>query len=102
MLNEFAGTTYPSTYFSKAINHDGGEYGIATASKYELTDGKTVNVDSTGATEQRVYQRMVLKKGDYEIAFYNTHLSYETEAIRRKQMEELKTAIQNDSTPVMK
>lgn len=42
---------------------------------------------------------MVFKKGDYEIAFYNTHLSYETEAIRKKQMEELKTAIQNDSTP---
>ena len=99
MLNEFASTTYPSTYFSKAIDHDGGEYGIARASKYELTDGKTVNVDSTGATEQRVYQRMVFKKGDYEIAFYNTHLSYETEAIRKKQMEELKTAIQNDSTP---
>lgn len=99
MLNEFASTTYPSTYFSKAIDYDGGEYGIATASKYELTDAKTVNVDSTGATEQRVYQRMVFKKGNYEIAFYNTHLSYETEAIRKKQMEELKTAIQNDSTP---
>ena len=80
MLNEFASTTYPSTYFSKAIDYDGGEYGIATASKYELTDAKTVNVDSTGATEQRVYQRMVFKKDNYEIAFYNTHLSYETEA----------------------
>ena len=45
MLNEFASTTYPSTYFSKAIDYDGGEYGIATASKYELTDAKTVNVE---------------------------------------------------------
>lgn len=97
MLTTFAGETYPSTYFSKAIDHDGGEYGIGTASKYLLEESKTVQVDSTGADEQRVYQRSLLTKGGRTIAFYNTHLSWESWSIRSKQFEELKTALQNET-----
>lgn len=97
MLTTFAGETYPSAYFSKAIDFNGGEYGIGTASKYLLEESKTVPVDSTGAKEQRVYQRSLLTKGGRTIAFYNTHLSWETWAIRSKQFEELKTALQNET-----
>lgn len=99
MLAEFGGSTYPYTYFSKAIDYGGGAYGIGTASRYELSDSSTTQVDSTGMDEQRVFQRSVLTKAGRTIAFYNTHLSWEELSQRKVQMEQLKAAIKADPTP---
>lgn len=96
MLASFATNKYVSSYFSKAIDYSNGEYGVGTVSRYELENCQTTFVDTTGGKEQRVFQRSVLKKGDKEIAFYNTHLSYESLELRAKQFEELKTALEND------
>lgn len=53
-------------------------------------------IANKGAMEPRVYTRVVFKKDGKEIAFYNTHMSYETKEIRKKQMEQLQTAMKND------
>ena len=53
-------------------------------------------IANKGAMEPRVYTRVVFKKDGKEIAFYNTHMSYETKEIRKKQMEQLQSAMKND------
>ena len=49
--------------------------------------------------EPRAFQRVVFRKDDRQVAFYNTHLSYESESIRLKQMLALKKAVLADSIP---
>lgn len=53
-------------------------------------------ISTKGAMEPRVYTRVVFEKNGKKVAFYNTHLSYETQAIRQKQMQQLLTAMKND------
>jgi hypothetical protein len=49
--------------------------------------------------EPRVYQRSVIEKDGKKIAFYNTHLSYESTKIRQKQFKALAKAMRKDKTP---
>lgn len=49
------------------------------------------------AIQPRVFTRVVIEKNEKEIAFYNTHLSYEDTEIREKQLKELLKAMKNDS-----
>lgn len=53
-------------------------------------------VSEKGPIEPRYYQRSEIKKDGKTIAFYNTHLSYEDEALRKKQMETLLAALDDD------
>lgn len=50
----------------------------------------------TKLVEPRVYQRSVIEKDGQKIAFYNTHLSYESKKIRQKQFKELASAMKKD------
>ncbi len=50
------------------------------------------------AIQPRIYTRLLIEKDGKEIAFYNTHLSYEDTEIRKKQLEELLEAMKNDSS----
>lgn len=51
----------------------------------------------TKLVEPRVYQRVVVKKEGKEVAFYNTHLSYESAKIRTKQMKQLVKVMKKDA-----
>ena len=96
MLSAFATNNYTSSYFSKAIDYSGGAYGIGTASQYELKNSSETFVDTTGASESRVFQRSVITKNGKDIAFYNLHFSWETLQIREKQFAQLKDALAAD------
>jgi endonuclease/exonuclease/phosphatase family metal-dependent hydrolase len=64
-------------FFAKAIDHDGGEYGVAILSKYNITDPKFYKLptDSVTGGEHRVLAtvKLVLPGGKI-IGFANTHL----------------------------
>ena len=110
----------------------GGEYGIATVSKYEFkskdatklysdlfagkeiaqeladaykdydpdnkeSEAKMDAVSAKNPIEPRLYQRVVIEKDGKEIAFYNTHLSYEDQKLRKQQMETLMKAMDSDT-----
>lgn len=97
MLESFETTgSYNDSYYSKTIDFEGGEYGIGTVSLYPLRDQSTTSLAWDGSAEKRVYQRTVFTKNNHEVAFYNTHLSYETTELRLKQMAQLKEAIAKD------
>lgn len=97
MLAAFQGDVYQNIFYSRAIDFQGGQYGIGTVSKAELRDGTTTMLESAG-NEQRVFQRNVVELGGCEVAFYNTHLSYESMELRHEQMNTVKAAM--DADPV--
>ena len=54
---------------------------------------------SRGAVEPRGFGRVVFEKEGKQIAFYVSHLSFEKEDLRKKQMEILKEAMLKDPVP---
>lgn len=96
MLEAFIGDVYKNTFFSKAIDYSGGAYGIGTVSKNPLSESTTVMLESQG-NEQRVYQRNLVELAGHQVAFYNTHLSYESTELRHQQMNTLKAAMDADT-----
>lgn len=54
-------------------------------------------VSEKGPVEPRYYQRVVFEKDGKQVAFYNTHLSYEDLSLRAQQLETLKEALDNDT-----
>lgn len=96
MPSRFEKPPYKAVYFAKAIDFDGGAYGICLVSKLPFIEKSTRALDSTDAEEQRVYERVVIEKNGKKIAVYNTHLSWETEKIRNAQLVELKAALDRD------
>lgn len=53
-------------------------------------------IATQGVMEPRIYTRVVISKDDQKIAFYNTHLSFESTEIRKQQMEQIMVAMKND------
>ncbi|MGL5379537.1 family 20 glycosylhydrolase [Clostridium sp.] len=94
-LEVLKGNKLTNGYFGKAINHDGGEYGIGALSSLEISSSEVTQLPSP-SVEQRVYQRYVVNVDGKEIAVYNTHLSYEKESLRKDQMEILKAVMDAD------
>ena len=70
-------------FFAKAINYEGGGYGVALLSKYPFLDTVTFLLpNEPGVTaEQRVLAKAVLKlPGNEEIVVANTHLDHRKKA----------------------
>ncbi|MHC5268463.1 endonuclease/exonuclease/phosphatase family protein [Enterococcus sp. LJL98] len=94
MLTEIAGEAYPYQIYQSAFPFsDGGEYGMGV-----LSQVKPQKIDhhvyQTTGEEPRVFQEVIFEgPNQQKIAFYNTHLSFESPEIRAKQVEELKARI---------
>ena len=95
-LSELTGYRYYR--FSKAINHDGGEYGIGILSKYPFESYKLWDLPN-GSYENRVLARVQIRVDGVLINFYATHLSYDGEsaAMRKKQFASIADIVKNDS-----
>ena len=93
-LSELTGYQY--YYYSKAINIGGnpsvygqdGEYGTGILSKYPITFEETTQLAS-GGYEQRVLSHVTIQVEDAEVHFFNAHLTYNTLAVRKAQMEKI-------------
>lgn len=132
----FTKKNHQFSYYGNAVDFAEGGYGIATISKYRLTDEsttklvlndiskqysqqfettyrnynptkkdttdaldamwKTNGIATQGVMEPRIYTRVVISKNNQKIAFYNTHLSFESTDIRQQQMQQIMTAMKND------
>ncbi len=132
MAEKFASDPYTDYFYTNAIGFQGGEYGIATISVFEIQesastelfsaefkgkelaeelkeaylnnnpdDQATVDaldaVSEKGPIEPRCFQRVLVEKEGKQIAFYNTHLSWEDMTLRAQQMETLVKALDEDS-----
>lgn len=86
-----ANTGYKYCFFAKAISLEPyglqGDYGIGILSKYPILETKNIPVDSTGfQTEDRTIAYAKIDVNGHVVNFFNTHLSYETEALRNHQI----------------
>jgi endonuclease/exonuclease/phosphatase family metal-dependent hydrolase len=100
---ELAAKTNMHYYFAKAIDYQGGEYGVAILCKYELSDAKVYPLSSDPATnaEPRVLvtARIVLPSGKV-IRFGNTHLDATSNpANRGMQMKEINAVASKENIP---
>ncbi|MFD1433030.1 endonuclease/exonuclease/phosphatase family protein [Lacticaseibacillus yichunensis] len=94
MLPIVAGRNY-QWQFAPTLALMGGQYGIATFARHQISQVKIHKYGVTGE-EDRVFINVVIRLGDDTLSFYNTHLSFETPAIRSAQVAELMQAVHDD------
>ncbi|WP_316817237.1 endonuclease/exonuclease/phosphatase family protein [Pedobacter nyackensis] len=99
LLGEKTGLHYQ---FFKAIDFDGGEYGIAVLSRYKLSDIKLVPLPQQVTDEKRVLGYATIKVGKQDIILANTHLdARRTDENRVVQMERILKEFENTALPVI-
>lgn len=82
---------YPHYAFAKAIDCGGGEYGTAILSRYPIREA-TLQPLFSADLEKRVLAHALIDLGDTTLDFFNTHTSYESNAVRRLQLQEILAA----------
>ena len=94
-----------NVFFGKAINYDGGEYGVAVLSKYPISEEKVHQLPTAPGTngEPRVLAtvRIALPDGTF-IRFGSTHLdAQKADTNRLLQMEEIANIASEENLPMI-
>ena len=85
------------TTFAETISYSsGGQYGIGQISHFEPMGEQEVTQIYSGDKEQRCLQKVVYVIGGSRVSVYNTHFSYESAAIRKKQFAEVLAILDAD------
>ena len=96
---------YPSFYFAKAIDYDGGEYGVMILSKYPLSEMVTHKLPTQESTngEHRVLALTTVNlPGGKKIKFGSTHLDAQRENTNRLlQVKEISRITGSEQLPVI-
>ncbi|HRO85049.1 MAG TPA: endonuclease/exonuclease/phosphatase family protein [Niabella sp.] len=93
---------YPFYYFAKAMDYDGGRYGLAILSKYPLANAKThlLPSDNSKRDEPRVLAEATVKwPGGKDFHFCSTHLEAFNKKSRTLQMQEINQIAGKSSIP---
>ena len=88
---------YKHRVFFKAIDHDGGGYGLAIISKYPIVKHELIKL-SSASSEQRILAHAELDVNGTTVHFFVTHVSYDGEsggASRTKQFKEIANKLAN-------
>lgn len=92
-------------YFFKAIDHDGGDYGVAILSKYPLSDPQTYKLPNNGEAkaEPRVLGMGTVTLPDgRKIRFASTHLdAQKSEENRMMQVNEINKLTETEALPLI-
>ena len=84
-----AALQFPFTSFDKAIDYQGGGYGISTISRYPLLHADAMHYDHY-SVERRVLLHTVIDVEGEPIDIFNTHLSFHNgEMMRRTQIAQI-------------
>jgi len=99
ILGEKTGLHYQ---FFKAIDHDGGDYGIAILSRYKFEDVKLVPLPQEITAEKRVLGYLTVKIGKQQFILANTHLDATNSPENRiVQMKGILKEFENSALPVI-
>jgi endonuclease/exonuclease/phosphatase family metal-dependent hydrolase len=102
---ELASKTGMKYYFSKGIDYEGGEYGIAILSRFDLRDQKTYRLPTDPSTkgEPRVLQTVkVLLPSGKTIVFANTHMdAQKLPGNREMQIKEINSVASKEILPMI-
>lgn len=90
-------------YFAKAIDHGGGDYGVAVLSKFPVEEQTTLRFSRIEGrkAEDRVLATVAVKlKSGKKIKFASTHLDHtKDEALRLIQISEIEQQAKNEKKP---
>ena len=87
------------TSFAASINYSGGgQYGIGILSRYKLESTESWKLES-GSYEQRIVQKAVITVDGKKVSLYNTHFSYNSASIRKKQFAAVLKLMNADTNP---
>jgi endonuclease/exonuclease/phosphatase family metal-dependent hydrolase len=106
-LNEaslLAEKTKMNFYFAKAIDHDGGDYGVAILSRYSLTNGTTHKLPTLAGTngEPRVLATANITVDGKQLAIACTHLDAQRPDTNRVlQINAIMEILQKEQNPVI-
>lgn len=85
--------------FAQTISYSGGgQYGVGQLSRFKPVSTETVLLES-GKYEQRCVQKVVYEIDKKKVSVYNTHFSYESAAIRKKQFDAVLKLMDADTNP---
>ena len=90
LISEYSGLPYYA--FFKAIDLNGGEYGVAILSRYPIVETFYLKLYS-GTQEQRVIGGAKIDVYGTIINFFSTHLSFESKSLRDKQYEQIASLV---------
>lgn len=85
---QLAAKTGMHAYFGKAIDHDGGEYGVAILSKFPLADAQTIHLPETanpGSEDRVVAMARINFRNGKKFIFACTHMDVSNAAVRDEQ-----------------
>lgn len=92
-------------YFAKAIDHDGGEYGVAILSKYPMEDTKHFplpTIESTGGERRTLAVATIVLPGNKRVIFACTHLDAQRNDTNRvQQVQHIKEVLGTEKKPVI-
>lgn len=92
-------------FFAKAIDHDGGDYGVAILSKFPLSETKIhrlTTVESTKGEPRVMATAKVTLKNGRSIRFASTHLDAQGPSVNReKQISEINTISASETLPLI-
>lgn len=87
------------TSFAETIKYSsGGQYGIGQISKYKPLEEEMTLLTSEDK-EQRCLQRVEYEINGKRVSVYNTHFSYESASLRKKQFSEVLKIMNADTNP---
>jgi len=91
-------------FFAKAIDHDGGDYGVAILSKFDILESHNYPLPDDRSTnpEPRVLATARIKTpSGFEFIFASTHLEVRREENRLLQMEEIGKIANSSDLPMI-
>ncbi len=92
-------------YFAKAIDYDGGEYGVAILSKYpmeKMTNNPLPTADGTGGEHRTLATAVINLPGNKKIVFACTHLDAQrSDTNRLLQIKKITEFFQDEKLPVI-
>ena len=91
LISEYSGLPYYA--FFKAIDLNGGEYGVAILSRYPIVDTFYLKLYS-GTNEQRVIGGAKIDVNGTIINFFSTHLSFESKSLRNRQFSQVASLVE--------
>lgn len=102
LATELAQRTGMTSIFAKAMDHDGGEYGLALLSRYSFESTRRISLPFTNGKEPRAAVAATLNlPGGTLIQFIGTHLDHELASERDAQAEALLAAVADDKMPTL-
>lgn len=88
--------------FGKAIDHAGGEYGIAILSKYPILEHKTLQLPRLEKQEDRAVLETIVRIDEKtNVRFVCTHFCHVSEARRTRQAEKVDELFSGSEIPVI-